>query len=396
MPIKKIRNSLRSSNRSVLIVYLATLLLIFSAYITSYINSSYLEQYISTEEIGLVYTVGAALTILSFLFISRVLHKVGNYYVTLGLIAIDFIAVFGLVFADSLRVAIPLFIAHITVITLIFFNFDIFLEAVIGEQEHTTGSRRGLLLALSSFVGACTPLLSGHLVGESSEFTNAYLIAAVALLPIFTLVLILFRKFKQPKNQEVKVLSAMRSFWIDKNIRIVFLNNLLLWFFFCFSVIYVPLYLSTEMGFSWTTIGIILFGGQLAYVFFEYPIGRLADQYFGEKEMMIIGFVILSFSVGTFAFLTDSVWLWIIAMFISRIGASLVEVTTESYFFKHTNGSDGHVISFFRMANPVAYISGPLVASLALLYLPFNLMFVVFGLWFLPGALLTTSLEDTK
>ncbi|MEZ4199985.1 MAG: hypothetical protein R3B69_00035 [Candidatus Paceibacterota bacterium] len=101
------------------------------------------------------------MTILVFLFISRVLHKVGNYHLTLGALVADFVCLLGLAFADSLRTAIPLFIAHLLLINLIFFNFDIFLEEAIGRKESTTGSRRAILLASSSLVGALTPLLSG-------------------------------------------------------------------------------------------------------------------------------------------------------------------------------------------------------------------------------------------
>lgn len=344
-----------------------------------------------------MYTIGAALTILIFLFVSRILRQVGNYYTVLGLLLLDFCVLIGMAFADSLRTAVPLFIVHITVVTLIFFNFDIFLEEAIGKKEDSTGSRRGLLLALSSFVGACTPLFSGYLVGESAAFERAYYTGALMLIPLFAVVMFGFRRIGNPKNHEVKIIEAIRSFWIEKNIRFVFLSNLLLWFFFCFMVVYTPLYLATEMQFSWSTIGIILFGGQLAYVFFEYPIGRLADKYIGEKEMMIFGFLIISASSALLAYLTnDSVWLWIIAMFITRMGASLIEVTTESYFFKHTKGSDGQIISFFRMANPLAYIAGPLVVSLALLYVPFNLTFVVLGLCMLSGAVFALQLTDTK
>lgn len=397
MPRRLVKKVAHLNNWNIWIVYSAVLLLIFAAYITYYINSSYLKQFIPNESIGLIYTIEAALTILSFLFISRVLRRVGNYRATIGLVITDIFAVLGLASADTLRVAVPLFMIHLICITLTFFNFDIFIEEAIGNKEGETGSRRGLLLALSSFVGAVTPLLAGYLVGDDNNFTLVYITSAIALLPVLALVTIQFRKIKQPHNHEIKVLRAIRSFWVQRDIRFVFLCNLLLWFFFSFAVVYIPLYLSSEMHFSWTLIGIMLFAAQLAYVFLEYPIGVIADSYLGEKEMMITGFLILSSSVASLSLLNETtVWTWIILMFITRVGASLIEVTTESYFFKHTRGSDGQIISFFRMANPTAYIAGPLVASLTLLYLPFNFMFVVFGLCLLPGALLASFLKDTK
>jgi len=83
-------------------------------------------------------------------------------------------------------------------------------------------------------------------------------------------------------------------------------------------------------------------------------------------------------------------------MFLNRIGAALVEVTTESYFFKHTNGSDANYISFFRLARPLGLILGSLIGSVALLFLPFNLIFTAFAFALIPAMLLTLTLRDTR
>ena len=87
---------------------------------------------------------------------------------------------------------------------------------------------------------------------------------------------------------------------------------------------------------------------------------------------------------------------WMILMFMSRIGASLVEATTESYFFKHTKGTDANIMSFFRLTRPLAMVIGSLLGSATLLYLPFELMFVVLGLMMIPGIFYTLSLKDTR
>ena len=41
-----------------------------------------------------------------------------------------------------------------------------------------------------------------------------------------------------------------------------------------------------------------MFFAQMAYVIFEYPIGILADKYIGEKEMMGVGFFVLTISTA--------------------------------------------------------------------------------------------------
>ena len=379
-------------------VYAAALLLIFHTFVVAYINSSFLEQFIDTASVGTIYTLGSALTVLIFLFISRVLHLVGNFKLTLGLILLNGAAVLGMAFAETLRVAISLFLMHLIIVPIIVFNLDVFMEERIGNNETATGSRRGLLLTLTSLVGALAPFLSSQLVAfGDGRFTYAYLVSAATLVPIIGLLLGYFRHFSDPPYQEIKVLSAIRSFWVHRSIRSVLIGQFTLQLFFMGMVIYVPLYLTQTIGLSWAEFGIVMFFAQMAYVIFEYPIGILADKYIGEKEMMGVGFFVLTISTAWIAFVTiPSVALWALIMFTTRVGASLVEVTTESYFFKQTKSSDAQIISFFRITRPLAYVCGALLASLSLLYLPFNLLFVVLAILMIPALFLTLDIIDTK
>jgi MFS-type transporter involved in bile tolerance (Atg22 family) len=87
-----------------------------------------------------------------------------------------------------------------------------------------------------------------------------------------------------------------------------------------------------------------------------------------------------------------------IAMFATRVGASLIEATSESYFFKHTNGDDNALISFFRITRPLSYVLGALLGSITL-YL-FNdqmqFLFMVLAFLMIPGFFFTLKLKDTK
>lgn len=391
-----IQAQVAEESRGFMAIYSAILLLIFHRSLVMYINSSYIEQFVTRAEVGTIYFIGSALTVLIFFLISHILASVGNYRLSLWLLGLDFAAVTGMAFAGSFEVAVPLFLVHLTALAVLLLNLDVFLEEIIGNNENTTGSNRGLLLALSSFIMAVAPLVSGVVLDESG-FGLAYLISAAALVPVAMILVIHFRHFQDPKYPSMRILEAIRSFLENANIRFVFLAHLLLQIFFAFMVIYAPLYLATQIGLSWSAIGIILCLGQLAYVFFEYPIGFAADLYIGEREMMATGFVILAITTAALAAIAStSIVPWAIAMFMTRTGASLIEVTTESYFFKHTRSSDVQVISFFRVTRPLSVIMGSLLASLSLLYLPFSMVFVVCGLFMLPGIVFAYSIVDTK
>ena len=272
------------------------------------------------------------------------------------------------------------------------------MEEQIGNNESSTGSRRGLLLTLSSIIGAITPLIGSLLIDYADgEFTYVYLLSAGMLLPILIIIFTYFKDFSDPQYDEIDLFHAIRTFWEKLNIRNVFLVHFSLQMFFVAMVIYTPLYLTQNIGLSWAEFGIIMFFAQLAYVIFEYPIGIIADTYIGEKEMMAFGLLILIISTSWMSFVTESdVFTWAVIMFTTRVGASFVEATTESYFFKQTKSSDAQIISFFRLTRPLSYVAGALIASFALLYLPFNFIFLVFAAVMIPAMFFTMNIVDSK
>jgi MFS family permease len=256
----------------------------------------------------------------------------------------------------------------------------------------------GLKLSLLSLSMATAQLFVGNLTDVSSDsFTFVYIASALLLFPLGVVIHFASYHFKDPAYISIDFKNIVAVLRGEADIRLIIAISFFLQLFFAAMVIYVPLYLSTVVGFSWTHIGIILFAGLMAYVLFEWPIGIIADRYIGEKEMMAVGFVIMAVSVSWFAFLTStSMMLWMVAMFLSRVGASLVETTTESYFFKHAVSIDTHKISIFRMTNPLGAIAGAALGSVALLFMPLNLLFVALALAMIPGLFLTLFLRDTR
>jgi MFS family permease len=272
------------------------------------------------------------------------------------------------------------------------------MEGMIGKRENGTGRKRGLLLTVMSIAGAIAPLIAGYLVGDGvPRFFLAYALSAGLMVPFLAVVMKSFMQFEDPVYRHINLFSSLSYFWFQKNLRFVFVAHFLLQLFFAWMVIYTPLYLSKVIGFGWEDIGFILFFALLAYVIFEYPIGEIADRYIGEKEMMATGFLVMAVSTIWLGFLdTQALVPWMVTMFLSRFGASLVETTSESYFFKHIEGSDANIIGFFRITRPLAYICGAGIGSIALLSVSFTGLFIVLGLLMLVGIPFALLLHDTK
>ncbi len=379
-------------------LYVALVLLSFHWALVIYINSSFLEQFFSHYVVSALYMIGSSLSIIFFLGISKILRRLGNLKVTICFTIIELITLLTLPFATFPLLIAFLFVIHQIAVPIILYSLDIFMEAMIGDCERETGGRRGLFLTIMSFTIALSTLLSGYLIGDTvPQFKLAYITSALLLIPFIFMVIRSFRTYRDTPYEPAAFTHGLQKLLQTKDIRNVFFAHFLLQLFFAWMVIYTPIYLHTVMGFNWELIGQILFVGLMAYVLLEYLIGILADAWIGEKEMMALGFFIMAFATSWFMFIDKTeIGIWMIAMFMTRVGASLVETTTESYFFKHANNNDSALISFFRTTRPLSYLIGAILGSITLFFFPMNLLFFVLALLMIPGLFFTLALHDTK
>lgn len=378
-------------------LYAVSILLVFTSNLIAYVNSSYIKSFLPETMVGYVFLSASSLALVTFLFVARVLKKIGNYKMMFTLLILNALALLGMSYFHTPALGIGLFMAHFVIMPLLFYSTDVFLEAELDNKESSTGSKRGLLLTLIGFAGAVAPLVMSVSIPESGSLDLVFRLAAVSMIPIIAIMAINLRHFKDPKYTELDIFAAVSSFWKQKDVRGVYLAALTLNMFFAFTVIYMPLYLVGEIGLSWEKFGTLMSIAVLAYLIFEYPVGVIADRFTGEKEFMAAGFMILAITIALMAAMeTTSFLYWAILMFTMRIGASIVEVTTESYFFKKTKSSDAQIISFFRTTRPLSYIILASISSFALYYLPFNLLFVVGAILMLPAMFIAMGLKDTK
>lgn len=377
--------------------YLIAVVYMFQTLLVAYSSSTYLEKFISAREIGLVYSFASVLSVAVFLVLPKLLNRFGNVVTALALMGGSIAMLALMSSSESAPLIIGSFILFMTLSPLIYLNIDIFSETIIGKNEGRTGHKRGLSLALMSGIALLAPLTISYLVEDGDSLSELYAIS-VGIGILFMIIIVgIFRRFVDPPYQHFTFHHMLSSAWRNKNIRIVMMAHFILQLFFTWSMIYIPLYLATVIGLPWSSIGAILAAGLFGYLVCEYPIGIFADNFWGEKEMMAVGFLILAISVAAIsAYPSPYVYGWMILMFITRIGASLVEVTTESYFFKKVDGEDAQLMSLFRLLRPLATVFGALLGSVALLLLPFQLIFLVFALCLVVGVFISDLLVDTK
>lgn len=379
------------------LVYIISVVFTFFSLFTAFSSSTYMERFVAPEQVGLLYSAGALLGIVLFFLMPYILRQNGNVVTTLILMSISIVTLLFIGIAPSTLFVVLAFILFLGITPLIYLNIDIFSETLIGTNEGKTGSTRGLALTLMSMAGLAAPFAMGTVIGDTDNLALIYFLAIGVGLVFITIIIGAFRQFYDPIYHRIKIKDLIRLTYNNRNIRVVLFTHFLLQLFFTWMVIYVPLYLATEVGLSWVEISQIIAAGFVAYVIFEYPIGIIADDYIGEKEMMAVGFLILALSSAAISFTAMfGLWGWMLVIFISRVGASLVEVTTESYFFKQVNGNDSGTMSLFRLMRPLANFAGALLGTVTLLILPLQLMFIVLGFVMVGGMIATLVITDSR
>ena len=341
-----------------------------------------------------MFTLGGVLNIILFLSISKLIRSWGNMRTMLVFIVLEFFALLGLATSTTPAMVALFFITHQALPSILLYHLDIFLE--YNTKNDATGHVRGTYLTIISGVMIISPVFVGSILTHY-PFTIVYLLSSSFLLPLILVVLLKLNRIPDPAYRALEPLRAFKKFVADGKLRKIFIANFLLQSFYAVMVIYMGIYLSTTIGLSWDKIGIIFTVMLIPFLIDEFPLGRIADRKLGEKEILLTGFLIMSLvSFVTPHIRSSSVLVWMILLFISRIGASFAEIASETYFFKQVDASDAQFISLYRTAVPLSYIIAPLLAGGILVYFSFSTIFTILGATLFVGFLYLMKLKDTR
>lgn len=375
-------------------LFLSNIFVSFHYALVIYLNSSFLSKYFTDTQISSLYIIGSILNVIILLNASKFLEKISNYNFAMYTISLEFLAIACLAVTTSPFLVALSFIVHLSAISTLLFNLDVFVESV-SKDESITGSIRGTYLTITNIMLVFAPLTVSLLV-SNSNYSMVYFLSSFLMIPLYLII----RKFKnvdEAKMHHISIEKTLSEYVKSSDLYNSFVTHTLLQLFYGFMVIYTPLYLEKYIGFSWSEIGVIFTIMLIPFVIFELPVGELADDKYGEKEFMTIGFVIMGFFTLIISFITvKSFWLWATVLFITRIGASLVEISTESFFFKKVDKTRTDVISLFRVSRPLALVMAPTVATVVLGFIPFQYIFIVIGSIMIVGTHYSLSLRDTK
>ncbi len=353
--------------------------------ISAYISSVFLSEFIKENYVGILYTFSALLTLILLTKSSGILQYLGNKKLTLVFLVVNMFSLIGLITSKNPSIIGFSFILFMTTNTLVYFCVDIFIEH-FGDPK-TIGKTRGLYLTIINIAWMLSPLISVFLITKEGGYRAIYILAFIMVFIMTVGLFFSVKTFKDKTYKKTPFLETFRYLKTNRHMMAIVTINFLLQFFFAWMVVYTPIYLFNHLNFNWNQIGIIFTIMLAPFVLLGLPIGTLIDKYHVKKRTLLyVGFLIIIISTFIISFITTkNIATWAIILFMTRVGASIIETTSETYFFTHIQEEDAYLLGIFRDMNPVAYIIAPLIATLVFLFLPFNYLFIVLAIILLAG-----------
>ncbi|MBU1293022.1 MFS transporter [Patescibacteria group bacterium] len=348
-------------------------------FLVAYIIAPYLALYMPAAQTGLVVSLGAVFTLSLFPFMPRITAHFGARKMAIALTSLQAIILGSLAISPGVIPAVIFIAAACATAPFISYQLDLLLEATVRE-ENTTGRVRTLFLTAANIALVLAPLIIGFLLGSTENYARVFFASALMLTPFITL--FLFERTPEPQPHGItRVGLTCKCIWADKDLRAASIGNAVLQFFYHLAPLYTSLYLHTALGIPWSELGWIFAIMLIPFVFIEYPAGYIADRWLGDKELLITGFVITGVFFALLGFVTIETPLLLIAaiLFMTRVGAALVEAMVEGHFFRRVSERDANTISVFRMTRPLAGLTAPLFASIVLLSGNYLAFFILSG-----------------
>lgn len=345
-------------------VFVAIFLFSFNVAITGYINSSFIEsQGWSNSIIAGVYIMSSIITLFILPRITRITQKINNRKVMLFFLSLSMASIFTIAFINIRYLQIFGLLLYLILNFLIFFEMDVFVEQF--SKKNTTGRIRGIFYTIISFTWAISPLIAGAII---TKYGSELIIYMIAMLCVGMTLAIFAKSFKKEVFKKNKIHLLTKTYYKliqNTDLKNIFFISTVLHTIYASSMIYIPLHLHLIIGISWINIGWLILIANIPYLLFGYLVGFLSDNYIPEKILIITGLIIAA--VGTLGFGVihgSNFWAWSIIFFISRLGLTIIETSSESYLFKKIRHNDTETLSIERSAVPLGFIIAPFIGFL--------------------------------
>lgn len=347
---------------SITAIYLVALFYAFHYALPLYSESSYLESIVPLSWVGVIYSIAAVISFGFTIKIGTFLNKWSNRKVLIGAAFLEAVSLLILAYSTSVTLSIISFIIHTVLLGVLYVGLNILVESVSKNEE--TGKIRGVYLTILNAGILTGPFIASQVIG--SGFALLFISAAACIIPFIYILYKHLDHLHESRYIAPDLFESLKRLREFKDVRRIVFVQFILEFFWIIMIVYGPIYLIHNNILDLQTyLGVVVPIILIPFILVPYPLGRLADKRLGEKELLIVGILLMIVGTSIFTLLQVPILVfYIFALFIARLGASMVEEMSSSYFYKQVDHSQADLISIFVNTRNIALILGPLIGSL--------------------------------
>lgn len=349
------------------IAYIAVVFFSIHYFSIYYILANFLNQYFNKTTLSILFAMGAMLSIVLSHFFGRQLKRKTNEKSLSTILIIQFLITFSLSLTNILNIY---FIAILAVIqfslfTLIWTSINIFISEF--SVQENIGTIRGTILTIYNFGAISAPFLMSQIFNLFG-YPSLFIISSLALIPLFYINKSFFRQVKEPVYKHFGLRNSLRIVFKDKDIRGVILSSFFLNSFFTVMNVYLVLYLTEIVGIPIVLyLELILPISLIPFILVPYNLGKYSDEIFGEKKAMLFGIFLMSsilISIYIFNIKTTNIFIWMLLIFLARVGATTTETENYAYFYKKIDSRNAGLIALFQNMTNISFIFVTLFGAL--------------------------------
>lgn len=391
LAMKKNQNKIKEGGLKGLIW--VTFLSGFQLSLSVYILSSFIQELTGLDNIGIFFLIAYGVSFYILLNLHHLIKRHGKSKTLILFLVFKTLALLAMgIYADNM-VAVLFSIWFLVSDAVSWVALDIIIEGF--SDNKTTGATRGLHITILNVGFMFGPFIAAWTI-ENFGFNFVFYASALLSLVVLAIIVLKYRNVNHEIKRDLSVLAVLGRMMQRKNLMRIYYASFMLELFYCVMSVYTPIYL-LSLGFSWVDIGKIITIMIIPFILLEIPLGILADKRTGEKEWLVFGLLFLAIATGSMSFVAEpNIYLWMGILFATRIGASIVQVMRDTYFYKKIGPGDVDLIDFFRTTKSASYIFGMIFFSLFLIVFPLKMLFVMLGVIAFTALAPVMRLRDTK
>lgn len=311
-----------------------------------YIGTLFLSTIVNVSAIPYIYLIGYLVGMVAVLNMANIIEKYHKRFFYTSLYITISLVCFAIAFSPEKEVTVVLFICYLILTSLLYGSMSLIAEGVT-RQEKLIGHVRGTQITIFSFGILASPFLAASFTSLGG-YNLLFAATGILAIPMIFFANQFVSHTREAKPKSIHIINAIKKAFDNTDLRGALFGLVSLELFYSVMVIFGAVLVVTK-GFDLITyLSVVLPIALLPLVILPHTLGAVADNKFGEKEMMIVGMIIISLSLVLFI-LNDSKSLYLLTgiLLFSRIGASMLETMVNAYYFKKIDQSEVALNSVF-------------------------------------------------